>query len=132
MPRSSFQDFRSGRATDARARRAVELTGQALATGFVGLTNLHDPNVITLAVMAPDLRAAAPEAFDRAYNRGLMNFRHQDPHPILDGIHSQDGPIGVRSASASRNRPVPLRSPAGTRRVVAWRCDDLVPSESSK
>jgi hypothetical protein len=23
-----------------------------------------------------------------------MNFRRQGPPPILDGIHSQDGPIG--------------------------------------
>lgn len=88
-----LRDFRAGRATAARDRRALQLTAQSLGAGLAGLANLHDPTVITLAGIAPDLRAAAPEAFDLAYRQGLMNFRRQDPPPIRDSVLGQEGPV---------------------------------------
>ncbi len=87
-----LHELRAGRA-DARDRRAVELTAQSLGAGLAGLVNLHDPEVITLAGIAPDLRAAAPDAFERAYRQGLMSFRRQDPPPVRDSIQSQEGPV---------------------------------------
>src|ERR1700676_2709808 len=72
-PRGATGQRRSGR---RRGIRAPSLWGPSPSLPVrCGLTNLHDPDVITLAAPTPDLRAAAPEAFDRAYNRGLMNFR---------------------------------------------------------
>lgn len=84
--------LRAGRG-DARDRGAVEATARSLGAGLAGLANLHDPDVVTLAGLAPDLRAAAPDAFDRAYREGLMAFLRQDPPPVRDGGHGQDGPV---------------------------------------
>lgn len=73
--------------------RAAELTAEALGAGIAGLVNLHDPDVITIAGLAPALRSAAPQAFTRAYHRGLMTFRRHDPPPVIDGVHGTDGPV---------------------------------------
>lgn len=88
-----LRDLRAGRAADARDRHAVELVVRSLGAGLAGLANLHDPEVITLAGIAPDLRAAAPDAFDQAYREGLMAFRRQNPPPVRDGIHGYEGPV---------------------------------------
>ena len=88
-----FRELGAGRIAGDRDRRSVEDTARSLGAGLAGLTNLHDPDVITLAGLAPDLRAAAPEAFDRAYRDGLMTFRRHDPPPVLDGIHGTSGPV---------------------------------------
>ena len=47
---------RAGQTTDPRDRRAAELTAHALGAGTAGLVNLHDPEVITIAGFAPDIR----------------------------------------------------------------------------
>jgi predicted NBD/HSP70 family sugar kinase len=90
---SLLDRLRTGRAGDPRDRRAVELAAHALGAGIAGLVNLHDPEVITIAGVAPGLRAAAREAFDGGYRDGLMNFHRYDPPPVVDGLHGQDGPV---------------------------------------
>lgn len=85
-------DLREGRATDDD-RRAVEVTAAALGAGIAGLVNLHDPDVVTLAGLAPTLRTAAPDAFDRAYRRGLMTFHRQDPPAVRDSAHGSNGTL---------------------------------------
>lgn len=77
----------------ARDRRAAELTAQALGAGIAGLVNLHDPEVVTIAGLAPDLRSATPDAFTSGYQRGLMTFHRNDPPPVVDGVHGTDGPV---------------------------------------
>lgn len=72
---------------------AVRRTARAFGAGIAGLVNVHDPDVVTLAGLAPALRAAAPEAFDDAYRRGLMSFLRDQPPPIRDGLHRHDGPV---------------------------------------
>ena len=53
---------RAGQAADPRDRRAAELTAHALGAGIAGLVKLHDPEMITIAGLAPDIRDAAPDA----------------------------------------------------------------------
>lgn len=89
---------RDGRAADARDRRAVELTAHALGAGIAGLVNLHDPDVVTIAGLAPALRAAAPDAFARGYADGLMDFHRQDPPDVRDSAYAAEG--AVRGALA--------------------------------
>jgi predicted NBD/HSP70 family sugar kinase len=81
-----------GRAS-ARDVRAVGEVARALGAGIGGLANLHDPDVITLAGLGPDLRAAAPAAFATGYWDALMTFHRADPPPILDALHGTDGPV---------------------------------------
>ena len=84
---------RAGQATDPRDRRAAELTAHALGAGTAGLVNLHDPEVITIAGLAPDIRDAAPDAFADGFHHGLMTFHRHEPPPVRVGLHGQDGPV---------------------------------------
>ncbi|WP_306371288.1 ROK family protein [Nocardiopsis sp. CC223A] len=90
--RNVLDAVRSGKAPD-RDRRAVERTARALGAGIAGLVNLHDPDAVTLAGLAPGLRAGAPEAFADAYRGGLMAFHRADPPPVADAVHGADGPV---------------------------------------
>lgn len=78
---------------DAATRRAVDAAATSLGRGIGGLVNLHDPEVVTLGGVAALIRAAAPEAFDRAYRSGLMAFRKASPPPVRDAEHGEDGPL---------------------------------------
>ncbi|WP_245581177.1 ROK family transcriptional regulator [Propionicicella superfundia] len=88
-----LDDVRSGRAGDSAQRRAVDLTAHALGAGIAGLVNLHGPEVVTLAGVATDLRAAAPVAFARGFDEGLMRFRRDSPPLVRDGLYSRNGPV---------------------------------------
>lgn len=78
---------------DARASRAVASVAHSLGSGVAGLVNLHDPDVVTLGGMAPAVRAAAPDAFARAFRDGLMTFHREAPPPVLDGLHGDAAPV---------------------------------------
>lgn len=91
--RDLLEGIGSGQLTAPEYRRAADLTAHALGAGIAGLVNLHDPAVVTLAGIAPDLRAAAPEAFSRGLDEGLMRFRRSSPPPVVDAHYRQDGPI---------------------------------------
>ncbi|CAL9369355.1 D-allose kinase [Nocardiopsis dassonvillei] len=82
----------AGTATDTD-RRAVERTARALGAGLAGLVNLHDPEVVTVAGLAPELRAAAPDVFADAYRSGLMALHRADPPPVADAVHGTGGPV---------------------------------------
>lgn len=84
--------LRRGRGT-RRQRAAAESIAEALGAGIAGLVNLHDPDVVTLAGLGPAVRATMPDAFARAYRRGLMSFQREHPTPILDAAHEADGPV---------------------------------------
>ncbi|MDA0179229.1 ROK family protein [Solirubrobacter phytolaccae] len=71
---------------------AVEDVAGALGAGIAGLVNAHDPDVVTIAGLAPLVRAAAPDAFARAYDRGLMLTNRDAPPPIRDSVHGDRGP----------------------------------------
>lgn len=75
------------------AQDAVAAVATALARGTAGLVNAHDPDVVTLGGLAVPLRAAAPEAFGKAYIDGLMTFRRRQPPEVLDAWHGEDGAL---------------------------------------
>lgn len=87
-----IDDARQSR-LDAAARHAVDTVGSSLGSGIAGLVNLHDPDMVTLGGLATPLRQIARAAFDDAYQNGLMAFRKQDPPPVVDGVHGEDGPL---------------------------------------
>ncbi|MEJ2867859.1 ROK family transcriptional regulator [Actinomycetospora sp. OC33-EN08] len=76
--------------TDPPAREAVAAAGAALGRGVAGLVNAHDPDVVVLGGLAPQLRGAA---FDEAYRAGLMSWRRSAPTPVRDGVHGADAAL---------------------------------------
>ncbi|GAB96418.1 putative NagC family transcriptional regulator [Kineosphaera limosa NBRC 100340] len=78
---------------DPRRQEAVRRVVRDLAAGVAGLVNANDPDVVTLAGLGPALRAAAPEAFNDAYSRGLMAFHRAEPPPVVDSAYRDDGPL---------------------------------------
>ncbi|MEJ2889932.1 ROK family transcriptional regulator [Actinomycetospora aeridis] len=83
---------------DAAAVHAVCGVAAALARGVAGLVAVHDPDVVVLGGLARGLRAAP--GFDEAYRRGLMAFRRDDPVPVRDAVHGDDGTLHGAAALA--------------------------------
>lgn len=75
----------------AFADAAGELA-RSLGAGIAGLVNAHDPDVVTIGGLAPLVRAAAPDAFSDAYDRGLMLTTRHAPPPVRDSTHDDAGP----------------------------------------
>ncbi|MBM0229185.1 ROK family transcriptional regulator [Micromonospora sp. ATA51] len=92
-PRTYARQILDRAADDARARQAVTAVAQALATGIAGLTNMHDPHLVTLGGLGPAIRHTAPAAFEGAYTDGLMAFHRAQPPPVVDAAHGDDGPL---------------------------------------
>ncbi|HWD78822.1 MAG TPA: ROK family protein, partial [Kribbella sp.] len=88
------------RRTDRPARAAVSRVVSALGYGIAGLVNAHDPDVVTVGGLAIPLRAAASEAFQEAYESGLMTFHRGSPPPVLAATHQPDGPLRGAAALA--------------------------------
>ncbi|NUS00766.1 MAG: ROK family protein [Kribbellaceae bacterium] len=86
--------------TDRPARTAVDKVVSALGYGIAGLVNAHDPDVVTVGGLAIPLRAAAPQAFQAAYESGLMTFHRAAPPPVLPAVHQPDGPLRGAAALA--------------------------------
>lgn len=81
-------------ARDALTRHdaAASAVAHALGAGIAGLVNAHDPDVVTISGLAPLVRAAAPDAFTRAYRGGLMLSDRDAPPPVRDSAHGDSGP----------------------------------------
>ena len=82
-----------GRKRDVRPATAFDAVAASLGRGIAGLVNLHDPDIVTLGGVAALLRAASADAFDDAYQDGLMAFRKASPPPVRDAEHGEDGPL---------------------------------------
>ena len=80
------------------ARAAIRTTAAVLARGIAGVVHVHDPDVVVLGGLARGLRAAP--GFDEAYGRALMAFRRDDPVPVLDAVHGDDGALHGAAALA--------------------------------
>jgi predicted NBD/HSP70 family sugar kinase len=79
--------------TVPEAQPAIARVAAALGGGVGALVNVHDPDRVTLGGLAPLLRAAAPEAFERAYADGLMAFHRGHLPAVVDAVHGYDGPL---------------------------------------
>lgn len=91
--RDVLRRLREGEGVDAATRRGAREISRALGAGVAGLVNLHDPDVVTLGGLAPEIRATEPGPFDEAFRGGLIGFHRPSPPPVLDSVHSQDGPV---------------------------------------
>lgn len=78
---------------DAKTRRAFRTVAAALGRGTGALVNLHDPQVVALGGVAALLRSRATADFEAAYRDALMAFRKEDPPPVHDAQHGEDGPL---------------------------------------
>ena len=72
----------------------------SLGRGIAGLVNVHDPAIVTLGGLAPQLRDAAPRAFDTAYRDGLMAFRKSAAPKVRDGMLGEDASLHGAAALA--------------------------------
>lgn len=113
---------------DAQAKTAVTHAATSLARGIAGLVNACDPEIVTLGGLAPSLAAAAADAFEESYRRGLMSFRRHLPPPVMTAEYQEDGPLrgaievaldtvlsetGLTSWSAEQARHPSPANPAG-------------------
>lgn len=82
------------------SRMALDAVATSLGHGIAGLVNVHDPAIVTLGGLAPQLRDAAPEAFDTAYRDGLMAFRKSAAPAVRDGMLGEDASLHGAAALA--------------------------------
>lgn len=79
---------------------ALDAVATSLGRGIAGLVNVHDPAIVTLGGLAPQLRDAAPRAFDTAYRDGLMAFRKSAAPKVRDGMLGEDASLHGAAALA--------------------------------
>jgi predicted NBD/HSP70 family sugar kinase len=92
-PRAYARQVLARAAADERAGAAVRRVAAALAGGVAGLVNAHDPDVVTLGGLAARIRDTAPDAFERAYLDGLMEFHRAAPIPLRAAALGEDGAL---------------------------------------
>ena len=63
-------------------RRACSDLADALGRGTAGLVNALDPDLVTLGGLAGPLRDTAPDAFEQAFEAGLMDVHRDDPPEV--------------------------------------------------
>jgi predicted NBD/HSP70 family sugar kinase len=88
------------RGGESEPAAAVAATAVALGRGVAGLVNAHDPDVVVLGGLGPELRAAAPEAFGAGFDGGLMAFHRADPPPLPDAAHGDAAALHGAAALA--------------------------------
>jgi predicted NBD/HSP70 family sugar kinase len=94
--------FESPQPSPQEQRIRAELAGD-LGRGTAGLVNALDPNVVSLGGLADSLRKAAPRAFDRAFQTGLMDVHRAAPPEIVAGLGGANAVLaGVALATLDR------------------------------
>ncbi len=84
----------------AAERRVRSDLAADLAHGAAGLVNAFDPDVLTLGGLAGPLRDAAPGAFEKAFEAGLMDVHRGEAPEIVTGSAGEDAVlIGVALAA---------------------------------
>lgn len=84
----------------ARERRVRSELAADLGRGAAGLVNALDPDVVTLGGLAGQLRDAAPSAFEKAFDAGLMDVHRGDAPEIATGSAGEDAVlVGVALAA---------------------------------
>jgi predicted NBD/HSP70 family sugar kinase len=78
---------------DPAVQAAVAHAASSLGRGAAGLVNAHDPEIVTLGGLGPQLVAGAPEAFEDSYRQGLMSYRRELPPPVVTAAYHQDGAL---------------------------------------
>ncbi len=79
--------------TDPVNRQVVQSSAWSFGRGVGGLINTTDPDVITVAGLAPALLEAAPGYFDEGLRSATMRHRQTSLPPILTSQIGLDGPF---------------------------------------
>ncbi|MFL5863577.1 MAG: ROK family transcriptional regulator [Solirubrobacteraceae bacterium] len=83
--------------TERRVRRGLAAD---LGRGTAGLVNALDPDAVTLGGLAGPLCDAAPAAFRRAFEAGLMNVHRCDAPEVVTGLAGENAVlVGVALAA---------------------------------
>ncbi len=91
--------FEAPQPSTAERRIRSELAAD-LGRGAAGLVNALDPDVVTLGGLAGPLRDAAPGAFEKAFEAGLMYVHRGDVPEIVPGSAGEDAVlVGVALAA---------------------------------
>lgn len=102
---------------------AVARCATSFARGAAGLVNALDADRVVLGGLAPALRDAAPDAFERAFTDGLMRWRRDQPPAVVDAVHGADATL----VGAGELALDAVLSPSG---LAAWAAlVDTVPPE---
>ncbi|WP_336214273.1 ROK family protein [Nonomuraea sp. LPB2021202275-12-8] len=80
-------------AGEEAASAAVTANSRALGRGIAALVNAHDPEVVTLSGLAPDLHDRAAPALSRAFEDGLMTIRRDRPPRIIPSALGRRGSL---------------------------------------
>jgi len=84
----------------ARERRLRSELAADLGRGTAGLVNALDPDIVTLGGLAGLLRDAAPGAFERAFEAGLMDVHRGGAPEVLTGLAGENAVlVGVALAA---------------------------------
>ena len=84
----------------ATERRARSELAADLGRGAAGLVNALDPDVVTLGGLAGPLRDAAPGAFEKAFEAGLMDVHRGGAPEIVAGLAGENAVlVGVALAA---------------------------------
>lgn len=78
---------------DELASGAVRTVAASFGRGLAGLVNAVDPDVVTVAGLAPRILAVAPDEAQRSYVAGLMEFRRNAPVEVLAAGLAEAGPL---------------------------------------
>jgi predicted NBD/HSP70 family sugar kinase len=73
-----------------RERRVRSELAADLGRGAAGLVNALDPDVVTLGGLAGQLRDAAPGAFEKAFDAGLMDVHRGNAPEFATGLAGED------------------------------------------
>jgi predicted NBD/HSP70 family sugar kinase len=74
----------------AKERRLREQLAADFGRGTAGLVNALDPQMVTLGGLAGPLRDAAPDAFQHAFEAGLMSAHRRPTPAIVTGQAGED------------------------------------------
>ncbi len=89
-PRAWLGELLAAPVLPAAHRRVREELAARLGRGAAGLVNALDPDAVTLGGLAGTLRDAAPEAFQQAFDGGMMAVHRVAPPTVKAGRAGED------------------------------------------
>jgi predicted NBD/HSP70 family sugar kinase len=99
-PRAWLQELLTAPVPPVAHRRLREELATGLGRGAAGLVNALDPDTVTLGGLAGTLRDAAPEAFEQAFEEGMMAV-HRAAAPNVAASAPADDAVLLGVATAA-------------------------------
>jgi predicted NBD/HSP70 family sugar kinase len=99
-PRAWLQELLTAPVLPAAHRRRREELAAGLGRGAAGLVNALDPDTVTLGGLAGTLRDAAPEAFEQAFDAGMMAVHRAAPPEVAASRAAEDAVLSGAAITA--------------------------------